>query len=261
MSAIALRTWTRLAVLPPGETNAAISLDPLRRMVAAAERDAVSAAQRLGDLIEQSGRLLFPGVGDPLSANLEIGSHRWLQADREETYSDWLAWVLQRQEDPARVLPLFGVDGRRDVAKPWRVEREVVTPWGRLDLLLRHSQMGVLCVEVKTQSHLGEDQLERYLKVLARERSSLGLVVLAMEDERPCTPHYFCSWKQVALSLRTWARDWLRDGKLYDAVMTLAFCGAIERNLLSLGGSGLNALRTADYLEEVLNERDHETTT
>jgi hypothetical protein len=34
--------------------------------------------------------------------------------------------------------------------------------------------------------------------------------------------------------------------------MTLAFCGAVERNLLSLGGGGLNALRAADYLEEVL---------
>jgi hypothetical protein len=36
--------------------------------------------------------------------------------------------------------------------------------------------------------------------------------------------------------------------------MTLAFCGAVERNLLSLGGGGLNALRTADYLEDVLGE-------
>jgi hypothetical protein len=36
--------------------------------------------------------------------------------------------------------------------------------------------------------------------------------------------------------------------------MTLAFCGAVERNLRSLGGGGLNALRTADYLEEVLGD-------
>jgi hypothetical protein len=37
-------------------------------------------------------------------------------------------------------------------------------------------------------------------------------------------------------------------------VMTLAFCGAVERNLLSLGDGGLSALQTADYLEEVLGD-------
>jgi hypothetical protein len=36
--------------------------------------------------------------------------------------------------------------------------------------------------------------------------------------------------------------------------MTLTFCGAVERNVLSLGGGGLNAVRTADYLEDVLGE-------
>ena len=44
------------------------------------------------------------------------------------------------------------------------------------------------------------------------------------------------------------------SGRFYDAVMTLAFCGAVERNLLSLGGGGLNALRAVDYLEEVLGD-------
>jgi len=36
--------------------------------------------------------------------------------------------------------------------------------------------------------------------------------------------------------------------------MTLAFCGAVERNLLSMGHDGLKAMRTADYLEEVLGD-------
>ena len=228
-------------------------------MVEAAERDATSAAQKLGGLLEQSSRLLFPGVGDPLSASLEIGSHRWLAGDREEVYSDWLAWIIERQDDPARILPLFGLNGLRGLDKRWTVGREVVTPFGRLDLLLRQEQAGVLCVEVKTESVPGDDQLERYLEWLGGQRSSLGLVLLAKdppEDETLRGSGWFCSWRHIAQSLRAWARDWLREGRLYDAVMTLAFCGAIERNLLSLDSGGLNALRVADYLEEVLGEPD-----
>jgi hypothetical protein len=136
------------------------------------------------------------------------------------------------------------------------VQREVVTPYGRLDLVIRDPLLGVLCVEVKTESVPGEDQLERYWNWLVGQRSQLGLVLLAVDrpgnDSLP--PHCrFCSWKQVSLGLRTWASAWLlRPDRLYDAVMTLAFCGAIERNLLSVGGGELNASRTADYLEEVL---------
>lgn len=232
-------------------------------MVEAAEKDAASAAHRLDGLIEQSSRSFFPGVGDPLSAKLEIGSHRWLAGDREEVYSDWLAWIIGRQDDPARILPLFGLDGRPGLNEQWAVEREVVTPYGRLDLLLRHEQAGVLCVEVKTESNPVEDQLERYLRWLAGQRASLGLVLLAIdppEDEPLPGSYRFCAWKHIALSLRAWASDWLRAERLYDAVMTLAFCGAIERNLLSLGVGGLNSLRTADYLEEVLGDHHGQTT-
>ncbi len=226
-------------------------------MVEAAEKDAAASAQRLGGLIEQSSRLFFPGVGDPLSAKLEIGSHRWLAGDREEVYSDWLAWIAGRQDDPARILPLFGLDVRPGLSGQWTVEREVVTPFGRLDLLLSHEQAGVLCVEVKTESALGADQLERYIEWLVGQRSSHELVLLAIdppEDEPLPGSCRFCSWKHIALSLRAWASDWLRTERLYDAVMTLAFCGAIERNLLSLGSGGLNALRAADYLEALLSK-------
>lgn len=226
-------------------------------MVAAAERDAMAASQRLGDLLEQSGRTLFPGIGDPLSTKLNLCSHRWLGKDREESYSDWLAWILERQEDPLRILPLFGLEAHSDSDELWTVDREVVTPFGRLDLLIRGRRLGELCVEVKTESVPGEDQLERYLKWLARASPRLGLVLLAVdhpEGDLPSDECRFCSWKHVAQRLRSWACDWLRAGRLYDAVMTLAFCGAVERNLLSLGGGGLNALRTADYLEDVLGE-------
>jgi len=88
-----LRTWAEFADTIPAEANAEVSLDPLRRMVEAAGKEAAMAAQRVGSLIDKSSRSFFPGDGDPLGAHLKIGSHRWLADDREGSYSDWLAWM------------------------------------------------------------------------------------------------------------------------------------------------------------------------
>jgi hypothetical protein len=41
-------------------------------MVAAAERDAITAGQRLGGLLAEAERTLFSGVGDPLSTKLDL---------------------------------------------------------------------------------------------------------------------------------------------------------------------------------------------
>ena len=233
-------------------------LEPLRRMIDAANQDAIAAAQLLGGLFAATDAL-YPSVGDPLSTKLDIASNRWLARDHENSYSNWLAWIIERQGDPTLILPLLGSPGSQKVYGKWTVQREFQTAYGRLDLLIRNPQLDVLCVEVKTESDPGPDQLERYrnwLAGLAGQRS-LRLVLLAVdppEDESPSEKYNFCSWKHISLSLRTWASAWLlKDGRLYDAVMTLAFCGAVERNLLLLGGGGLNALRTADYLEEVLD--------
>jgi hypothetical protein len=194
-------TWAKLVNKLPRKPDAEVPLDPVCRMVKAAERDAKVASRRLGDLLEQSGRTLFPGVGDPLSTKLELGSHRWLAVDREESYSDWLAWILERQEDPSRILPLFGLEAHSGSDELWTVDREVVTPFGRLDFLIRGRRLGELCVEVKTESVPGEDQLDRYLKWLARANPRLGLVLLAVdhpEGDLPSDECRFCSWKHVA---------------------------------------------------------------
>ena len=252
-----MAAWAKLGETPRQEPNGESPLEPLRRMVRAAEVDAFAATQRLGGLLEQSARTLCPGVDDPLSAKLDLCLHRWLAGDREESYSDWLAWILERQEDPSRMLPLFGIEDCSAAQGKWTVEREVVTAYGRLDLVIRDPNLGVLCVEVKTESVPGAGQLERYRHWLAGQRSPIGLVLLAVdkpEDDPPPEQCRFRSWKHVSLSLRSWASAWLHSGRLYDAVMTLAFCGAVERNLLLLGGRGLSAMQTADYLQEVLRD-------
>jgi hypothetical protein len=254
MSAAKMATWARLAdsILP--ELSSGVQLEPLRRMIDAANQDAIAASERLRGLFSQTDAL-YPGIGDPLSTQPNIASHRWLAQDHENSYSDWLAWILERQDDSSRVLPLFGLANAQNAPGKWTIEREVPTAYGRLDLLISNPRLGVLCIEVKTESEPGPDQLERYRNWLVGQRP-LSLVLLAIdppEDDPPGEKYRFCSWKNVALSLRTWASVWLREPRrLYDAVMTLAFCGAVERNLLSLSTDGLNALRTADYVEEVL---------
>src|ERR1039457_7173919 len=62
------------------------------------------ARQHLEDALARSGAELSP-LSDPLALNL--GAHRWLSADREESYSDWLAWILQGMSAAAKILPLF----------------------------------------------------------------------------------------------------------------------------------------------------------
>ena len=201
-------------------------------------------------------RKLYPGAGDPLTGKLDLDSHRWLRGEREESYSDWLAWIIERQDDASRVLRLFGVEALADAHEELTVRREVCISDGRPDLVIRHSSLNVLCVEVKTKSLPREGQLQDYVKWLAGVGSQLDLVLLAVDqpEDEPLPEHCrFCSWRQVSLGLRAWASGWLPD-RQYDAVMTLAFCGAVERNLLSMGGGGLRAVRTADYLEEVLGD-------
>jgi hypothetical protein len=251
-----LATWAKLGETVRQEPKDEVPFEPLRRMIYAAERDGEAASRRLGGLFEQSELALYPGVGDPLSDKLSLGSHRWLAGHREESYSDWLAWIIERQDDSSRVLRLFGIDAPADAREDMTVDREVCISDGRPDLVIRHPLLGVLCIEVKTKSEPREGQLEDYRRWLAREGAQLDLVLLAVDlpEDQPLPEHCrFCSWKQVSLGLRAWASGWL-PGRQYDAVMTLAFCGAVERNLLSLGRDALKAARTADYLEEVLDD-------
>lgn len=64
------------------------SWTPVRRMLEAAVADAKKTRASLSELLQRSNQSLQP-LGDPLCVNL--GLHRWLKQEREESYSDWLA--------------------------------------------------------------------------------------------------------------------------------------------------------------------------
>jgi hypothetical protein len=222
-------------------------------MVAAAERDADAATQILGALLKRSSADAFPGLGDPLEINFR--AHRWLKGTREESYSDWLAWIIDRQAKAERILPLFGIEAGVLAGKTCSADREFCTPRGRLDLVINCGERA-LAIEIKTSSELDEGQLKRYLAWLKQRRDPLGLVLLAIDLPERFEPDdwSFCSWRDVSVRLRGWASIWIRERRLMDAAMALAFCGAVEQNLLGFRSDGLTAPATAEYLEQWLEK-------
>jgi hypothetical protein len=86
-----LRRWANLRDHGQSVLKA-VSWGPARNLVQAGMRDADSAGAELRSLFEYSNKLLSP-LCDPLL--MDLGMHRWLRAEREEAYSDWLHWVLK----------------------------------------------------------------------------------------------------------------------------------------------------------------------
>ncbi len=162
----ALRTWEQLGRrlqakmplqnLPSGYgafIEALLTWEKLTRGLQAEVEDAIAA----------SNEALSP-LGDPL--NLNLGEHRWLSRDREESYSDWLAWILQGISGAEKILPLFEVGddcARRELGKA-SIQRERPSEWGRTDVVAWFGDRGLFIIEVKigpTGRDL-PDQLKRY---------------------------------------------------------------------------------------------------
>src|ERR1700676_2738518 len=127
-------------------------------LIEAAQPRFVEESSALCDLLERSSDQL--GFTDPLLCDL--GLHRWLARDREESYSDWLAWVLEQLGDADAVLRVLGVPNPElqslCSAGAYRVGREAFVMEGapdregRIDLLLHFGEpeLALVGIEVKT---------------------------------------------------------------------------------------------------------------
>jgi hypothetical protein len=174
--------------------------------------------------------------------------HRWLAKDREESYSDWLAWVLEKLNRAESVLRVLGVDNKfRSSCSglPYRVEREAFVKEGaprrsgRIDLLIHFGEpeRALLGVEVKTRDE-GYEKQRGYLNSL-REHCSLTecvLVAIPTLDIDSCCGFAPRRWEQIAGALRREIAIYV-DGHSGDAIaaMMCAFVAAIEQNLLEFG--------------------------
>ena len=178
-----LRTWASLGLSGTLRRQAAPDWLPITRMIEAARPAIEAKANYLRALLQECGTKFAP-LGEPLE--IDLGLHRWLDAEREEAYSDWLEWVVRQAKTPSRVFRLFGLevpsglraDAQLDVKREDPVPHGHEDHEGRLDIVISFDGRRLIIVEVKkgdaddadTAKHAG------YLK----SHSNVECVLLAM---------------------------------------------------------------------------------
>ena len=230
------------------------SWDSANLLVQGAEVLENYAREHLRKALADSEEALEP-LGDPLSLN--VGGHRWLSADREESYSDWLAWILQGMSS-ADILQLFTLADEpmgEPIAPVGRIRREVCSEDGRTDIEVPLGERDLLLIEVKvrnTSDHL-TSQLRRYRQNVANLKVERPrLVLLGKEAPEPSVDLHgftFTSWEALCQRLRQYAKR-VKESDLLRAAAVLIFCGAVEQNLLGLSDRPrrFRAMATVNYL-------------
>jgi hypothetical protein len=212
-------------------------------------------AHELIDLLNQSDARLKP-LADPLRA--DFGAHRWLKAEREEAYSDWLAWILKNLRSPMAIVDLFKIQQLfpdRPLGDPATlprhvVAREVTVPrghagkQGRLDLVIRFKPLAVIVVEAKMGDAEGADTAKQdgYAEWLAIQGGTPFPILLATNGANKLEYEggfRLLKWADLSLALRGVAVNLIAQGETILGAMTLAFIGAVERNLIGLSVSAV----------------------
>jgi hypothetical protein len=216
-------------------------------LIEAAQPRLLGDSKALRELLDRSTNRFK--LTDPLL--IDLGVHRWLAMDREASWSDWLAWVLERLADATMVLRVLGVQNPKFVSacagQSYRVEREaqvkagVPGSEGQIDLLvhLGEPEVALLGVEVKTFDESYEKQ-RGYLRSL-RKLSRHVECVLVANDHVPQNKLFgfrLWRWEDLSMALRR-AIAWYVQVHGGDAVaaMMLGFVGAVEQNLLGYGSA------------------------
>ena len=261
-----LAQWGSLYRKPPSRP---ISWAPADLILQAAINDSAVEEKRLRELLERSDQQLreLRNLRDPLLA--DAGLNRWLRGDREEAYSDWLAWILDQLTCPELVKLLGILDPKVasycEQRPKFAVDRETVIPEGRLDLVIRFDPDAVLIVEVKTVSAdepgariAKQKGYDAWLKDQPEQHRSAVLLAVdaASEDYEGFAP---LRWGEVCIRLRRMIPDIVHRVDVVKTAMIIAFIGAVETNLLRLvtpyGRNHARRLfyaRTAEHLQKSL---------
>jgi len=196
---------------------------------------------RFKSLLQESNRRLSP-LGEPLL--LDFGAHRWLRGDREEVYSDWLAWIIDGLKmNPEVVFSLFRIGDDENMieackGRRFAINREVQVLDGtrRLDLVIRDNVNTLIVVEVKV---IGADSAETakqedYFKWMEGEKETKHFpILLATEaDKQEYKRFKFFSWADLCIELRKMVHGTSTGEHRVLAAMILAFVGAVEQKLL-----------------------------
>lgn len=202
---------------------------------------------------------VFQPLTDPLMT--DFGAHRWLAREREETYSDWFAWVLEKS--PGSISRILGLS-QDSLHERIQIEREIAVRYsncdesGRLDLFLRSGTKQICIVEIKTQEYSQEDLVkqERYCKATGMSPDVQKVFVAIHDAGYDLCGFRFLSWADVCLRLRNLVPELIQSKEVVTAAMILAFVGAVEVNLLHLtastGDTAYRVVKTVEHLERFI---------
>lgn len=253
----------------PGQNGEIQSWDNSRRFIQSGEIFGLECLKRLGTRLEESNAYLAP-FEDPLQ--VDFGVHRWLRREREEAYSDWLAWIVEQIAESKYILPMFEIDDSALVArchsKPI-VEREfrIFNGKRRLDLVIEYGSEVLVVVEIKvTSAEEAETQKqEDYCAWIVLEAAERKFRVLLVTDAAELEYRGFRTllWEDVCIYLRKLMPAVYQQRGTSIAAMILAFVGAVETNLLGLclGYDGRifpsRVPRILFYLDRALSPEEH----
>jgi len=207
-----------------------------RRMIDCAQRSLKPKADRIRAILQDSDLKLHP-LKDPLTT--DFGGHRWLSGSREESYSDWLAWIFERL--PAQsVFRILGLATDAPQAKAV-VQREkwirLQNREGKLDIFLSIGATLVL-VEVKVvpPESAELDKNDFYMEWLTQchTGSRQACLIILKGSNIEADGFSVRYWNDISVELRREAVSILRDRDVVFAAMVLAFVAAIEQNLLKI---------------------------
>lgn len=218
-------------------------------------------------LLKESNDRLSP-FQDPFY--IDFSSHRYFAGNREEGYSDWLAWIIEQLKDHRLVFRLLDIDDesmlkecegiKPDIEREKWVEKGHEGKEGRLDITIRYQSKLLIHVEVKIVGAEGEGadlgKNVGYKKSLEKYEGKQYHRLLVREAEETSYDDYKAlKWANICIKLRNMVSNekQIKQQPLI-ASLILSFAGAVEQNLLKLPNihAGNFDSRTFDYIKKFL---------
>ena len=233
-----LEQWAHFGKLYVSRPISEPKWSAINQLVIAATPYLREKATTLKDLLAEWSRKF--GMQDPFLNDL--GVHRWIA--RETSYSDWLAWVLERLE-PSAVFQVLDVKPpfNPEHAGKCLVRRESLLDERYIDLLIRFENAPdyAIGVEVKTydeQYAKQEDYVESLKSIYREDIPCILLAIPEHIDKKRLCGFRLRSWRKVALALRMGIAESVTDHPADNQIVTailLGFVSAVEQNLLGFG--------------------------
>jgi hypothetical protein len=216
--------------------------------------------------ISESNMLLSP-FGEPLCLN--FGLNRWLNGEREEAYSDWLAWLFESLsvEEILEVLSIVDTEfvnsikwqpiKSKKIIREFTVDKGNDEASGRLDIFIIFDNVAAIVVELKKGAASSSDTYKQqgYFKsILERKIPFYPLLMVTESSDKIIDNFYVLEYQEFCISLRRFVLDRKLDcrGVVYLSFI-LALAATIESNFLGLSTvySRFN-VKTQQYLKQFI---------